>query len=350
MTLVCVALSGGVDSAVVLWMAKNSFPQVVGLTHRHWPESKCCSTECIDHCRHQSNQWNIPFFSIDTMATFAEEIVEDFVKQYENGFTPNPCVLCNQKNRFGKMLEVFFEKYPQYRTENYLLATGHYARIVQTPQGKRLARGLDPEKDQSYMLYRLNQYQIDHAYFPLGELKKEQVRKIAAEQNLWSAKTSDSQDICFVPGEYRDFLKEYTGRSPTPGAFLSKTGEILGSHHGVSHYNRGQRKGLGLAGGPWYVLDINVQKNQVILGKEEDLFTTELCIHQCHFPGVAPSESFECSVQLRYHGKVYAAKVSPQENSTYRISLSEPCRDFSPGQSAVLYHDDIVIGGGILLK
>lgn len=348
--LYIVALSGGVDSAVALYLAKQKSPHVVGITHRHWPESKCCTSECIDHCREQARAWNIPFYAIDTMSYFAQNVVDQWSQEYLAGRTPNPCVHCNELNRFGEMVTQFFQKFPEYQTEHYYLVTGHYARIDMHDASPTLRRGLDPSKDQSYMLYRLNEKQRKHVWFPLGSTHKENIRSLATDLNLWAAKVSDSQDICFVQNDHRTFLQEYTGHKTQSGNFISSDGKIMGQHTGVVNYHRGQRKGLGLSGGPWYVLNTNIATNEVFLGREDQLLASSFTCSDIVWHTSALPQNLNAHVQVRYHGTMIPTTVSIIDQNTFKIDLLESSRDITPGQSAVIYRDDIVMGGGIIQK
>ena len=366
-TLVMVALSGGVDSAVVMNLLSQKYGHVHGVSHKHWPESRCCTSACIDTCRSQSTDLGVPYSTVDTMVSFAEQIVDPFVEAYRQGTTPNPCVFCNQRNRFGWLVERYLSGIDSTAYKDYKLATGHYARIIRREGRYRLARGKDSAKDQSYMLYRLSQKQLAHALFPLGELDKAQVRTMAAEWNLESAKKEDSQDICFVEDDYRNFLKAYTGTGEATGDFVTAGGKVLGRHKGVAYYTRGQRKGLGLSGGPWYVLQTNPDTNQVVLGNREELYTSEFLISDCVWHETLPPESMKCTVQVRYHGEIHEAQVTKENDSVahanvnsgvalsgaktcWRIRLTQPSLDVSPGQSAVFYADDVVVGGGVIQK
>lgn len=293
---VCVALSGGVDSAVAARLLMQDYEEVIGVSHRHWPESRCCSTACLDRCAAQCQDMGIPYYPLDCMVEFAQAIVDDFVATYQKGQTPNPCVLCNQTIRFDLMLKKFFEQHPEYQGRDYRIATGHYAQVEQVDGHYRLKRGVDPEKDQSYMLYRLSPEQLKHCVFPLGGMLKPEVRALAEQWNLRSAKQSDSQDVCFVTDTYQTFLDQYTGKHQKPGKFVDKDGKVLGRHKGVPYYTRGQRKGLGLSGGPWYVLHTDVTSNQVVLGSREELATRRFSIPTTR-SSPTPTSSKRCLVK-----------------------------------------------------
>ncbi len=347
-THVMVALSGGVDSALVLQKLSQSYKHIHGVSHRHWPESKCCTTACIDGCRSQCQDLGVPFQTIDTLTLFVEKVVEPFVESYNQGLTPNPCVSCNEINRFGAMAQNAWEKMG--KPEKWKIATGHYAQIHNENGRYYLHRGLDPKKDQSYMLYRLSQEQLSHCLFPLGSTLKEEVRQEAQSYNLASAKKSDSQDICFVENNYQEFLKDYTGKTPEPGVFLDSSGKKLGYHKGVPYYNRGQRKGLGLSGGPWYVIKIIPENNEIILGPKEELLRDFFSIQNLVFNEDVSNLPEETTVQVRYHGEIINCEVVPESKERLKIKLEQDTVDLSPGQSAVIYHKNRVLGGGVIIN
>ncbi|MFC1586077.1 tRNA 2-thiouridine(34) synthase MnmA [Fibrobacterota bacterium] len=340
------ALSGGVDSSVVLKLLKPQFKRIMGVSHRHWPESRCCSSALFESCRRQCNEMSVEYRVVDTMVDFTEEIVDPFVRAYRSGETPNPCVYCNQKIRFGKMVGKALQN--RGGPEDFRLATGHYARILKKNGRYWLQRGLDEKKDQSYMLYRLSQEQLQRSLFPLGEFTKSQVREKALAWDLSSSKNPESQDICFIQDDYRKFIRQYTGIEESPGDFIDQKGNKLGSHQGISGYNRGMRKGLGLSGGPWYVLAIRPESNTVVLGSKEELLTGFFHISECvwHLPEVP--DTLECKIQVRYHGPELDGRVNRLAEDTFQISLDTPSADISPGQSAVFYSGNTVLGGGII--
>jgi len=347
-TVYLAALSGGVDSSVVLKMLLDETDKVIGITHYHWPDSKCCSSTCMDISSQLCREAGIKYLPIDLKESFKDQIVEPFVNSYLNGFTPNPCVFCNQNIRFDSLIKSAKESLGLSDSDNIKIATGHYARILKENGLFKLKRGLDKKKDQTYMLYRLSQKQLSLCHFPLGEYTKPQVRKIARDLHLATAKKRDSQDICFVVNNYREFLSEYTGTQMPKGPFISTNGETLGFHTGISNYSRGQRKGLGLSGGPWYVINIISATNTIILGRKEDLMADNFFISNCVWHLSEVPENFSCTVQVRYHGTQYTAQVTKENHHLYRVKLESFSADVCPGQSAVFYTEDTVIGGGII--
>lgn len=346
-TPVYVALSGGVDSAVAVILLKQNFQKVIGVSHRHWPESRCCTTECIDRCREQCQQLGIEYHPVDCMVEFSNIVVDNFVSTYQEGLTPNPCVLCNQNIRFKLMLQKLFQKQNFY-PENYKIATGHYARVSEKNGRFILQKGIDQTKDQSYMLYRLSQKELSHCLFPLGEKLKQDVRELAAQFKLKSAKIEDSMDVCFVKDTYGQFIRDYTGKKPEPGHIVNQEGKVLGSHEGIIHYTRGQRSGLGLSGGPWYVLALKPSKNEVVVGRISDLTLESFNIRQTNWIYDPMGLPTELRVQTRYRNREIKCSLEQTGEDVYRVHLQEPSIDVTKGQSAVFYHNDDCVGGGII--
>lgn len=341
-TLVFVALSGGVDSAVVLHLLKEKYKNLQGISHIVWPESLCCSTACLDRCREQCARAKLPYQAVELVEDFSQAVINNFIKAYYSGITPNPCVLCNQYIRFDKMLE-------GKKIGNYKIATGHYARIEEKKGRYFLKKGLDETKDQAYMLYRLSQEQLAHCLFPLGEMQKKDVKKLAEKWKLKSAKAKESQDACFVQGNYRKFIVDFSGQKVQPGNFVDKSGRILGQHNGYPFYARGQRRGLGLSGGPWYVLKIKPASNEIVLGTKSDLAVNKFRIANCvwNFP---EAEIIKGTVQVRYHAEEIPCDLKKIKNDVWEITLQKSSDQVAPGQSAVVYKDDYVLGGGIIVN
>jgi len=288
---------------------------------------------------------NIPFYVFNFTGDFREKVIDRFVNSYERGLTPNPCIDCNRFLKFDKLYQRAKELGCDY------IVTGHYARIT-TGGGRFLLRkGRSREKDQSYVLYSLTQEQLSHTLFPLGELTKEETRRIAAEQGFLNAAKKDSQDICFVPeGNYASVIESLTGRQYPKGNFVDKSGNVLGEHKGIIRYTIGQRKGLGLAlPQPLYVCGKNLAENTVILAKEEELFKESL--DAADFNWIAyekPPEKLRVKARVRYKQEEQWASVFATGKDTVRIEFDRPVRAISPGQAVVLYDDDIVVGGGTI--
>lgn len=343
-----IALSGGVDSAVAAYLLKEKNHPLIGISHIVWPESKCCESVCLDHCAQFCQQLGIPYYRIDCIVSFCKHVINPFVDFYHHGKTPNPCVLCNECIRFDVMLKKIAEQHPELCSEDNQIATGHYARVCYENNQYVLKKAKDVTKDQSYMLYRLSQEQLKKCVFPLGELYKTEVRNLAKNWHLKAAEKKDSQDACFVSTTYQDFLDSYSGKKFPKGNLIDKDGHILGQHKGIAYYTRGQRKGLQLSGGPWYVIQINTDDQTILLGSKSDLLTKTFKIEDCHWIIQKLDKKFRCKVQTRYHAKEINCEVERLSDNKAKIQLEEPSPDVTPGQSAVLYQDDRVVGGGVI--
>ena len=354
MTKIIVGMSGGVDSAVAAVLLKKAGYEVIGLTLRTWTgddgtESRCCE---IDDARNVARKLGIPYYTLNCLSDFQRHVVDPFVQSYVQGETPNPCVVCNRLVKWERML--YFAKVMQADS----VATGHYASVVKLPNGRyTVQKAAHAEKDQTYMLYRLSQEQLAVTRMPLGGLSKEEVRRIAEQEGLPVAQKPDSQEICFVTdGNYADFIEKNTSSVlQGEGCFTDEEGNILGKHKGIIHYTPGQRKGLGLAlGYPAYVKRIDTEKNEVIIGKEESLYSTELrcCdVNYMSIPEPAAGSSLPCAVKIRYHHPAQQAVLVQKENGIVQIRFDKPVRAAAPGQSAVFYDaEEHVIGGGVIMK
>lgn len=334
-----IGMSGGVDSSVAAYMLLRQGLHCEGATMRLF--------ENTDRDAHAVCQrLGIPFHILDNREIFREMVIEDFVRCYEAGLTPNPCIVCNRRIKFGLFLE-------QARVLGCdCIATGHYARIRQENGRYLLYKAADTAKDQSYFLYALTQEQLAHSRFPLGELTKSQVRQIAQEQGFINAKKGDSQDICFVPdGDYFSFLERFTGKHYKSGDFLDLNGNIVGKHHGAVGYTLGQRKGLGLAmGTPVYVCGKDMQRNTVTVGGNEALFSRELVARDWNWIAIpALTEPLRCSAKARSRMAEQSATVYPMEDGFARVVFDQPQRAITPGQAVVLYDGDTVLGGGTIV-
>ena len=270
-----IAMSGGVDSSVAAWLTQQKGYNCIGATMRLLKAENADASDA----RAVAQRLGIPFHLLDLSKEFAENVMNDFVRCYEAGLTPNPCIVCNRRLKFGHLLDAALELGCQY------IVTGHYARITEENGRYLLKKAADIAKDQSYFLYSLTQHQLSHTLFPLGELTKEEARAIAEEQGFINARKKDSQDICFIPdGDYFAFLKQYTGKDYPAGNFLDMDGTVVGRHQGAVAYTRGQRKGLGLAmGRPVYVCGKDMDKNTVTVGENEQLFSSSLLADDWNF-------------------------------------------------------------------
>lgn len=334
-----IGMSGGVDSSVAAWLMLRQGYRCQGATMRLFENTEF---DALSVCQ----RLGIPFHVLDNRDFFRDTVMEDFVRCYEAGLTPNPCILCNRKVKF----DLFLQQARELGCEN--IATGHYARIRQENGRYYLYKAADTAKDQSYFLYALNQQQLAHTRFPLGELTKPEVRQIAEEQGFINARKSDSQDICFVPdGDYFSFLQRFTGKTYESGDFLDLKGTVVGKHKGAVGYTLGQRKGLGLAmGAPVYVCGKDMTRNTVTVGPNKALFTKELVAKDWNwiaFPALL--EPIRCKAKARSRMTEQAATVYPMENGLARVEFDEPQRAITPGQAVVLYDGDTVLGGGTIL-
>lgn len=350
---IMVGMSGGVDSSVAACLLLRQGYDVTGVTFKLWDDpagdSGCCSADDVRDAAFVCEQLGIPHYVINYKELFREKVVAPFADEYLHGRTPNPCINCNRYIKFGafshKLKELGFD----------LMATGHYARCGYNDATGRweLRRGIYPEKDQSYVLCHLTQEQLAMLRLPLGEYSKPQIRAIAEESGLVVAKKPDSQDICFVPdGDYARVIEKHTGRVPQPGRFVDTSGRVLGTHRGIIHYTIGQRKGLGLSlEEPMYVCRICPDTGDVVLGHSEDLMSREALVAEFNWiSGEAPAEAIRCKAKVRYRQTEQWATAKPQEDGMVRLVFDEPQRAITPGQAAVLYDGDIVLGGGRIVR
>ncbi len=349
-----IAMSGGVDSSAAAWLTRQSGYECMGAMMRMFdsdilPEgdSSCCSLDDAEDARSVARKMGMPFHVFNAKACFAEHVIGDFIRSYESGLTPNPCINCNRHLKFDYFL----------RQARILgcdkIVTGHYARISFDDASGRflLRKAADPSKDQSYVLYCLTQEQLAHTLLPLGELSKEEARAIAEKQGFINAQKKDSQDICFVPdGDYVAFMEHYTGKHYETGDFLDLSGNVVGKHRGAVCYTLGQRKGLGLAmGAPVYVCGKDMCKNTVTVGPNEALFATTLRADNWNwipFPDLA--QPMRVTARARYNQKEQPATVYPEEKGFARVVFDQPQRAMTPGQAVVLYSGDLVVGGGTI--
>ena len=346
-------MSGGVDSSVAAYLLQQNGFETVGVTMKLFdnsdidvlPEKSCCSLEDAEDAKAVCAKLGIRHYMLNMTASFRDEVMERFVKSYENGATPNPCIDCNRYIKFEKMLHKALELEMDY------IATGHYARIEKQGDRFLLKKAVDLSKDQSYVLYSLNQQQLKITKFPLGEYTKVQVRQIAEENGFVNAKKHESQDICFVPdGDYYSFIEKFTGKSYPCGDFVDMQGNRLGEHKGIIRYTIGQRRGLGLAlPASMYVVEKDLESNRVILGFNEDLFSKEVNVKDITLSACDSLENPEhLSAKIRYNQKEQPATVWQTDENHLRIEFDEPQRAVTKGQAAVIYDGDTVIGGGTI--
>ncbi len=350
---VLVGMSGGVDSSVAAWLLKEQGYDVVGVTMKVWPqdclsraEDKCCGPQAIADARGVAHALGVPHYVVDEAVNFERTVIDYFTAEYRAGRTPNPCVMCNEKVKFGNLWAK-----AQAIGADYI-ATGHYAIVEHHGDTAVLRRGVDPRKDQSYFLFSLRQPQLRRSLFPLGGLEKTEIRRLARELGLKTADKIDSQEICFVPGnDYRAFLRSHLGEKEFhPGRIRDKWGTDLGPHDGLELFTIGQRKGLpGGSPTPRYVIDLDPTTATVVVGEAEDLIVEEFTIDHTlwHMPAEAP---FEATVKIRYAHPGAAATIEPLDEDRARVRLHTPQRAVTPGQAAVCYAGDRVLGGGWICR
>lgn len=337
-----IGMSGGVDSSVAAFLVQQMGIRCIGgtmLLHD--------SAAGTEDAANVARKMGIPFYIFDHCGTFRRQVMDDFVSCYENGLTPNPCIRCNKTLKFGTFLEQALAMGCQY------VVTGHYARIEkdETTGRYRMKKAADLPKDQTYFLYSLDQHQLSHTLFPLGNLTKEQAREIAEAQGFINARKKDSQDICFIPdGDYPAFLQRYTGKTYPCGDFLDQAGHVVGRHNGAVCYTIGQRKGLGLAmGQPVYVCGKDMQANTVTVGSNDDLMRTTLVADDWNFiPFDTLTQPLRCKAKARSRMIEQDCTVYPEGGGFFRVVFDAPQRALTPGQAVVLYDGDLVLGGGTI--
>ncbi len=340
---VLVGMSGGVDSSVTAKLLMDMGYDTAGVTLLLCDADNESNTE---DAKSVCDKMGIKHYAIDLKEEFSHYVVNSFIKEYKSGNTPNPCIVCNKYIKFGAMLETALSLgYDK-------IATGHYARIKEENGRYLLLKAVDESKDQSYVLYNLTQHQLRRVLFPLGELSKAEVREKAVVESFVNANRPDSQDICFVPdGDYAGFIEARDGFISEKGNYVDINGNIIGEHKGIINYTLGQRKGLGIAlGKPAFVIDKNVLTNNVVLGDEEYLFKNEVIVDNVNFiPFDSLENEMRVTAKLRYRHKAAPAKIMPLEDGKIKIIFDEPQRAPSPGQAAVFYDGDLVIGGGTII-
>ena len=355
-----IAMSGGVDSSVAALLTKEQGYECIGCTMKLWDaedagadglagSKTCCSLDDTEDAKSVAYRLGMPFYAFNYKEEFSRCVIAPFCESYECGQTPNPCVACNRFLKFGKL----YERAKQLGCDK--IVTGHYARIEQDAQGRYLLKkGLDPSKDQSYVLHCMTQEQLAHTLFPLGSLTKAEAREIASRSGFVNASKPDSQDICFVPdGDYASVVEALgSGAGQAPGDFVDLSGKPIGRHRGIIHYTIGQRKGLGNTWGrPVFVVAIDAAANTVTLGESSDLFRKEVLVRDFRWiSGEEPKRPVRCTAKLRYRQAEQPALAAVQEQGQVLLCFDAPQRAPTPGQYAVLYDGDVVLGGGTILR
>ncbi len=358
---IAVAMSGGVDSAVAAALLVRSGQPVVGITLRIWPSQRpaeadarfdsCCSPAAVADARGVAEALGIPYYVLNYEAEFDREVIQPFAGSYLRGETPNPCVACNARLKFGSLLR---------RARGWgagRVATGHYARTGRDPVTGRwlLRRAADPHKDQSYFLYGLTQEQLGAALFPVGDLRKEQTRQIAREMGFAVAAKPESQEICFVARDYREYLRERVGAAIRPGSIRDTQGAMRGRHPGLAFYTVGQRRGLGIGHPrPLYVVDLDPDRNEVIVGEDHELWGQEVEVGDVNLIARERLESpVRVLAKIRYAHRPAPATIAPQGGGRVLLTFEAPQRAVAPGQAAVFYDaedPDLVVGGGTIRR
>ena len=365
---IAVAMSGGVDSSAAAAILKEQGHELVGFTMQLWNQrrgisvdengeplpSRCCSLDDVYDARRVAEELGFPFYVLNLEREFEQDVVQPFVASYLNGETPIPCVACNSRLKFASLdrlaLSLGCEK----------VATGHYARVEYDDADNRyrLFRGRNPQKDQSYFLWELTQDQLSRSLFPLGEMSKPEVRAVAREQKLAVAEKAESQEICFVPdGDYAGFIDRYlaaenaTEQIPGQGELVDSQGEVVGKHDGIHRFTVGQRRGIGIsAERPLYVISIDANRNQVVVGSADELLSSEFTAAGVNWIALDSPRPVRAEVRVRYRHEAAAATIAPLADGRARITFDEAQRAITPGQATVFYRGDEVVGGGWIVK
>lgn len=354
---VVVGMSGGVDSSVAAYLLKQQGYDVMGVTMQIWQDEAietqsenggCCGLSAVDDARRVAQRLEIPYYVMNFKKEFQKNVIDYFIDEYKNARTPNPCIACNRyvkwESLLTRSLSIGADK----------IATGHYARVIQLPNGRyTLKTSVYAPKDQTYALYNLNQYQLSHTLMPVGEYSKEEIRQIAKEAGLTVANKPDSQEICFVPdNDYAGFIERETGEVFPQGNFVDMDGNIVGRHKGIIHYTIGQRKGLGIAlGRPVFVAEIRKDKNEVVLGDNEDVFGVALTAKRLNFMSIEKLEGkMRVRAKIRYNHRGALATIQMLDEDTVLCTFDEPQRAITPGQAVVFYENDYIVGGGTIIE
>ena len=350
-----IAMSGGVDSSVAAWLTRQAGYECIGVTMKLFDNADagissaktCCSLTDIQDAYSVALHLGITHHVCNFTQQFREQVIVPFAESYARGLTPNPCIACNRYMKFELLQEYAWQLGCE------AVVTGHYARIIHDEKGWHLYKALDPEKDQSYVLYNLTQETLPHTLFPLGGMNKSQTRETARQLGLVTARKHDSQDICFAPdGDYARVAALYGSQNSRPGNFTDEEGNVLGTHKGIIHYTIGQRRGLGLSSKErLYVRSIDPDNNTVVLGDDRSLFSKELIAWDFNWiSGSPPEGKLKCSAKIRYRHKEQSARAEVLADGLVHVVFDDLQRAITPGQSVVLYNGDEVLGGGIIQR
>lgn len=347
-----IAMSGGVDSSVAAFFMKQNGYECIGTTMKLYDnddigiqrDKTCCSLDDINDARSVAQKLGMPYYVLNFKGEFESKVIDKFIKTYEQGGTPNPCIDCNRYLKFEKLMHKMKELQLDY------VVTGHYADIEQKDGRYYLKKGKDLSKDQSYVLYSLTQDQLAHTIFPLGKYSKDEIRAVAEQNGFINAHKKDSMDICFVPdGDYAKFIENHCNKTYPKGDFVDKDGNVLGKHNGIIRYTIGQRKGLGLSvGHPVYVCDKDIDKNLVVIGGNEDLMTKRLVANDFNWIAPMPANKIHCAAKTRYN-MVEKPCTAWCEGDNVIVEFDDEVRAVTSGQAVVLYDGEYVLGGGTIL-
>lgn len=354
---VVVGMSGGVDSSVAAYLLKEQGYDVIGVTMQIWQDEEeamksenggCCGITAVDDARRVAEFLNIPYYVMNFKKEFKDKVIDYFIEEYLVGRTPNPCIACNRYVKWESLLNRSIQIGADY------IATGHYARIIQLPNGRYAIRNsATARKDQTYALYNLTQYQLSKTLMPIGDYTKEEIREMAVKIGLPVAHKPDSQEICFVTDDdYAGFIDREAGKKvPGEGNFVTKDGKILGKHKGITHYTVGQRKGLNLAFGyPVFVVEIRPNTNEVVIGTNEDVFTNTILCDNLNFMSIVDlTTPHRVLAKIRYSHQGSYCNIEKRDDGKLLCTFEEPVRASTPGQAVVFYENDYVLGGGIIL-
>ncbi len=355
---VLLGMSGGVDSSVAAYLLKEQGYEVIGVTMQVWPdmpderierEGGCCSLSAAEDARRVASSLGIRHYVINFKDVFTEKVIDYFIDEYVRGRTPNPCIACNKYIKFDALLKKALE------LDAFYVATGHYAKTDYDKSTGRyfIRKARDDNKDQTYVLYNLSQYQLEHTLFPLGDFKKTEIRDMARKLGMRVAEKPDSQEICFVEdNDYAGYIEKEAGDRVFAGDIVDKSGNVLGRHKGIAYYTIGQRRGLGISSGhPLYVIDIDSGNNRVVVGGNEDLLGDELIAGDVNFmPFETLKDGMAIDAKIRYKSMESPAIISPLEDGKVNVKFFKKQRAITPGQAVVFYDGDILTGGGTILK